>query len=283
MQAPRQTVTVQALRNARFVERIAHGWNPIIQFPFPICIPASAPTGSHCRCVRPTGQASFSLYIFGIGTVNRFRSIDTSVDAAAAQCVTTRIKIEKSEIGLPPVNFELLRTGKGTSGQWTIVRDPTALSGAALEQSSADETEDRYPVAIYGQLSLKNVEFRARFKIMSGSMRNAGIIVRFIDPNNYYVVSASALEGRVDLFRMVGGKPARIAGTEADVIRDHWHLIAVRADGQQFTVSMDNISLFAAPDRTFLVDGRMGLWTEEDNTTRFDSIEITALPWSETR
>jgi hypothetical protein len=218
------------------------------------------------------------VLLIGIGL-----AIGTRVDGAAAQGVTTRIKIEKSGIGLPPVDFELLQAGKGSSGQWTIVRDPTAITGAALEQSSADETENRYPVAIYEQLSLKNIEFRARFKIMSGSMRNAGIIVRFIDPNNYYVVSSSALEGRVDLFRMVGGKLARIAGTEADVIRDHWHLLAVLADGQQFTVSMDNVPLFTAPDGTFLVDGRIGLWTEEDNTTRFDSIEIIALPWSETR
>jgi hypothetical protein len=138
-------------------------------------------------------------------------------------------------------------------------------------------------VAIYEQVSLKNIEFRARFKILSGSMRNAGIIVRFIDPNNYYIASASALEGRVDLFRMVGGKLTRIAGTEADVIRDHWHLLAVLANGQQFTVSMENVPLFTASDRTFLVNGRVGLWTEEDNTTRFDSLEIAAPPWSETR
>jgi hypothetical protein len=46
---------------------------------------------------------------------------------------------------------------------------------------------------------------------------------------------------------------------------------------------MDNVPLFTASDRTFLVDGRMGFWTEEDNTTRFDSLEIAALPWLETR
>jgi hypothetical protein len=32
-----------------------------------------------------------------------------------------------------------------------------------------------------------------------------------------------------------------------------------------------------------LKDGRIGLWTEEDNVTRFDHLEITALPWSEER
>jgi hypothetical protein len=193
-----------------------------------------------------------SALLIGIGL-----AIGTRVDGAAAQGVTTRIKIEKSEIGLPPVNFELLRTGKGTSGQWTIVRDPTALAGAALEQSSADETENRYPVAIYKQLSLKNIEFRARFKIISGSMRNAGIILRFIDPNNYYVVSASALEGRIDLFRMVGGKLARIAGTEADAIRDNWHLLAVLADGQRRFSTRKNLEFSTRSPASSAPSGRL--------------------------
>jgi hypothetical protein len=244
--------------------------------------------GSDRVDVRPlpnsssAGRASLSLYIFASALLMGMSvSIGTPAIGAGVQDVTTTISISKSEIGLAPVNFELLRTGKGDMGQWTIVRDPTAKAGAALEQSSTDETEYRFPIALYEPLSLKNIELRARFKIISGSMHNAGIIVRFIDPENYYVVSASALEGRVDLFRMVGGKLARIAGTEAEVIRDHWYLLRVAADGDQFAVSLDSVPLFTAWDSTFLKDGRAGLWTEENNTTRFDWLEIVALPWSE--
>ena len=36
-------------------------------------------------------------------------------------------------------------------------------------------------------------------------MQAAGIAARFLDVDNYYVVSASALEERVDLFRIVNG------------------------------------------------------------------------------
>ena len=178
--------------------------------------------------------------------------------SAAAQDIKT-IQITKDQIGSLPTNFALFRTGKGGIGQWAVVHDPTALAGAALEQSSSDEAENRFPIAIYEPISLKNVELRARLKIVSGSMRNAGIIVCFVDPKNYYVVSASALEGRVDPFRVLGGKLARIAGTEADIVRDHWYRLAVLVDGDQFTVSLDNVPLFTAWDRTFLVNGGAGL------------------------
>jgi len=97
------------------------------------------------------------------------------------------------------------------------------------------------------------------------------------------VVSASALEERVDLFRVLAGKMERIGGTEADVVLNHWQMLGLVAQGDQFTVSLDNKWLFTVWDRTFSTDGRIGLWTEEDNVTRFDQFEIKALPWSEDR
>jgi hypothetical protein len=97
------------------------------------------------------------------------------------------------------------------------------------------------------------------------------------------VVSASALEERIDLFRVLAGKMERIGGTEAEVALNHWHKLGLVAQGDQFTVSLDNKWLFTVWDRTFLTDGRIGLWTEEDNVTRFDQLEIRALPWSEDR
>jgi hypothetical protein len=45
-------------------------------------------------------------------------------------------------------------------------------------------------------------------------------------------------------------------------------------------VSLDARPVFTAWDRTFPADGRIALWTEDDNITRFDQIEITPLPWS---
>jgi hypothetical protein len=57
--------------------------------------------------------------------------------------------------------------------------------------------------------------------------------------------------------------------------------IGVLAKGDKFTVSLDDAPLFTMWDRTFLRDGRIGLWAEEDNLTRFDQLEMTALPGSE--
>jgi hypothetical protein len=119
--------------------------------------------------------------------------------------------------------------------------------------------------------------------VIAGTTKTVGIAFRFLDPDNYYVLSANALEGRVDLFRILAGKMERIGGTDADVVLNHWHMLGLVAEGDQFTVSLDGDWVFTVRDRTFLADGRVGLWTEEDNVTRFDKLAITGLAWSEER
>ena len=193
------------------------------------------------------------------------------------------IDLGENRIGVPPEDFDFGITGQGQPGQWTVVRDVTAIDGAAIEQSSTDPTENRFPLAIYRRLSLKNLEASARLRLIKGTMQTAGIAFRFVNADNYYVVSASALEERVNLFRVLAGKMERIGGTEADVVLNHWQMLGLVAQGDQFTVSLDNKWLFTVWDRTFSTDGRIGLWTEEDNVTRFDQFEIKALPWSEDR
>jgi hypothetical protein len=194
------------------------------------------------------------------------------------------IDLEENRIGVPPLDdFDFGVTGGGQPGQWSVVRDVTAIDGVAIERSNTDPTEHRFPLAIYKPLSLKNLAASIRLKLINGTMQTAGLAFRFVNAGNYYVVSASALEERIDLFRVLGGKMERIGGTEADVALNHWHKLGLVAQGDQFTVSLDDAWLFTAWDRTFLTEGRVGLWTEEDTVTRFDQFEIKALPWSEDR
>jgi hypothetical protein len=196
---------------------------------------------------------------------------------------TTNVQIAKKELGTPPDDFDFLLTGDGEPGRWTVVRDTTAVDGIAIEHVSTDQHENRFPLAVYAPVSSRDFKVKVRFKIIKGTMQSAGIAVRFVDVDNYYVVAASALEERVDLFRVIKGKKERIWGTDADVFRDRWHLLEFQANDDQFTISLDLNWLFTAQDSTLLSDGRFGLWTEEDNVTRFDRLEIETFPASEKR
>jgi hypothetical protein len=43
-------------------------------------------------------------------------------------------------------------------------------------------------------------------------------------------------------------------------------------------VTFDGKTLFTATDRTFAGAGKFALWTKADSITRFDQIELKALP-----
>ena len=218
-------------------------------------------------------------------TLLRIISIAALVACMAAPSLAvdgqTTIAFAENRIGMPPADFDLGITGHGHPGKWTVVRDETAAGGLAIEQSSDDPTDDRFNFAVYQSLSLKNLVASTRFKLITGTMKSAGLVFRFRDASNYYILRANALEGRVDIFRMCDGEMKRVTGTDADVVLNHWQTLKLVANGDQFEVSLDNTSLFTGWDQTFLTDGRIGLWTQEDNVTRFDQLEITALPWSE--
>jgi hypothetical protein len=209
--------------------------------------------------------------------------VASAPDPAKTVGTTTTLDVTKSEIGTPPPDFDFLQTGEGEPGRWTVVRDVTAIDGTAIEHVSTDQHENRYSLAIYAPVSTKDFKLSVRFKIMKGTMQAAGVAVRFLDVDSYYLVSASALEERLDLYRIVNGKKERIWGTDADVVRDRWHLLELQATDDEFTFSLDRNWLFTARDSTLPGAGQIGLWTEEDNVTRFDRLEIEAFPASEKR
>ena len=96
-------------------------------------------------------------------------------------------------------------------------------------------------------------------------------------------MGASALEHRVDLLLFANGKSERIEGAEAEVTLNRWHTLKVTVNDDHFAVSLDNKVLFTTFDRARMKDGRIALWTQEDNVTRFDQIEIRVLPPTEWR
>ena len=66
-----------------------------------------------------------------------------------------------------------------------------------------------------------------------------------------------------------------VLGRTAAVTQDVHRYGFPRSDLQ---VTLDGRVLFTTFDRGRRKDGRIGLWTREDNVTRFDQIEIRALP-----
>jgi hypothetical protein len=159
-------------------------------------------------------------------------------------------------------DFTVRRTGEREAGQWAVIADPTAADGSAIAQVSKDRTDYRFPLAVYKPYSGKDVEVSVRFKPIAGTVDEAGgIAVRLSTPDDYYVAPANALEDNVRFYRVVKGRREheQLASANAKVEPNQWHTLALKAEGDRFTVSFDGKPLLSAQDGTFPDAGKVAL------------------------
>jgi hypothetical protein len=198
--------------------------------------------------------------------------------AASAAGGSVMIDLSGVPVGQLPAGFATARTGQGAAPVWAVLEDTSVEGGHVLAQTSADQTDYRFPLAIYDKVSAANVDVSVRFKAVAGRVdRAGGIAVRLTDAGNYYVVRANALEDNVNFYRVVQGSRRQIAGTSTKVASDVWHVLGLRAEADIFTISFDGKTLLTAKDSTFVNSGKAALWTKADSVTHFHALKITTL------
>jgi hypothetical protein len=191
----------------------------------------------------------------------------------------TRIDFEAAPVGALPPGVTAALTGSGGPVKWSVTDDPTAPAGPkVLTETSKDTTDYRFPLAIFDQPVLADLDVAARFKAVAGEVdRAAGIAVRLADRNNYYVVRANALEDDVRLYKVVAGQRRQFAGANVKVPSGTWQELRLLARGNHFEVFLEGKSLYSATDMTFAAAGHVALWTKADSVTYFDDLRIQPL------
>jgi len=203
----------------------------------------------------------------------------TVAGLAPALATAQGMSFADAPVGAVPKDFESMQTGPGQPGRWEIVEDDQASGGRALAQVSQDPTDSRFPLLIYMPTVPADVEVRTRLRPIAGKVDQAGgLAVRLLDPDNYYVVRANALEANVRFYKVVGGERQQLVGANLPVASNQWHELILRAQGERFTVTFDGKELFTAMDQTITSPGKVAFWTKADSITRFDSLEIKPLP-----
>jgi hypothetical protein len=203
-------------------------------------------------------------------------AVVAATDPADAQSQT--IDLSRQPLGAPPQDFEFWRAGEADPGHWTVVREAASDDGPSVQRSDGNH-DLRSSLAVCKTLSVVNAKVRVRFKLIDGSMPSAGIAVRVTSPNDYYLVRVSALELRLSLLHVVNGMSEEIAGVDADITQNHWQSLEVVVNSNSFKMSLDDRWALTAFDYGKPVGGHFGIWTERDDVTRFNRIEITPLTY----
>jgi hypothetical protein len=197
--------------------------------------------------------------------------------AGHAQDSQTAAEIVANGIEISPADCA---ASGATRRDWTVISDPTAASGKAIQHARATAAEAEDSLAICRSAALKNGDFSLRFKAISGASyhQGGGLALRMATPNDYYLVQVDALRDRVLLLQMSNGIAEEIVGVDADIAADVWHTLAVRAQDDRFAVFLDGAWIFTGYDKTFQHAGRIALWTEPGGITRFDRITMGPAP-----
>lgn len=202
--------------------------------------------------------------------------------ATGAAGQTRKVDFERETVGQPPSGFEFGLTAKrGAPGKWLVQQDQ---GGRVLAQLEADRTGSRFPVAVIKDLTAKDVDLSVRFKPVSGQVdKAAGLVWRYQDEDNYYIVRANANEDNVVLYKVEKGRrtdlplkgEGRAYGKPSKVPAGEWGTLRIVATGKLFEVYHNGTKLYEVEDETFTTAGKVGVWTKADSITWFDDLTVT--------
>jgi len=195
------------------------------------------------------------------------------------------VNFRRDKPGTVPRGWVVAMTHEGGAPKWEIVEDPSAPPPSrVLAQTSDDKTSGRFPLAIYQKAAFSDGTVSVRFKPVAGERdQAAGIVWRYKDPDNYYIVRANALEDNVVLYKVEGGKrislepkgtPSKSYGVKHKVPKQTWSALKVEFQGASFQVYFDEKKIMVVVDNTFSGAGMVGLWTKADSVTYFDDFRF---------
>ena len=178
-----------------------------------------------------------------------------------------------------PEGFQVGMTGTWKQTWWGVreIEGNSVLAHVGFW----DEDPDRvFPVAWVENSRAKDLTLSVRLfpveppaDVANAVHDGAGMIVRFRDPDNYYLLRAVPYETRVRFYKVVKGGRFTLAGSDVEVAAGRWHDLELRVRGNTFTASFDGTRLFTHQDDTFDQAGAFGLWCKPNNVTYYDDLK----------
>lgn len=189
-------------------------------------------------------------------------------------------------------DFRSALAGGGRPGDWTIVMDdvPSALAPLSsnapamnripvLSQQDTDPTDNRFPMLIYDKENFKDFQIKTRFKILSGQQEQmAGIVFRYQNESNFYVIRVSALGHDLRFYKYINGQFVDPTTVAANISIGDWHTFTVQCEGDQINCWIDDHLAMPLQTTPTIPSGKVGFWTMSDSLTHYGDTSIIYKP-----
>ncbi len=161
--------------------------------------------------------------------------------------------------------------------------DPASPPSASIPMTFFDikglakvTTSDHDTLLLLNKIQRETGEVAVRLKTLRvEGDQDAGVVVRYQDPRNFYVVVVSAKDESCALERVEDGKTKRIGAQDIPVSPLAWHELRVLFVQNRFTALLDGELVLGLKDSAFKKAGRIGLWSRAGSSILFDNFRIS--------
>ena len=183
--------------------------------------------------------------------------------------------------GLPP-NWTRADSSAG-SAKFLVRRDPTAPSRPnVFGQSASGPHQAGFPL-LYDKVVCRDGDLSVKFKI--GGMKpdqSAGLVFRYRDVQNYYLLNFSVDKKSISLVRVLNGVSSVIepegqrqpGALSYDLRSNQWYVAKIVFRGPRVRVLFGNRRLFEVQELRVPEAGKTGIWTRGETEASFDDFRI---------
>src|SRR5215469_11330502 len=191
-----------------------------------------------------------------------------------------------------PSNFLSAVGGQGKPGDWKVILDdtpsampsrkpgaPSVTQHSVVAQLARNAINEHFPMLVLNDDTFDDFKFSTRFKIAGGALAEmAGIVFRYQDEKNYYVLMASALDNRFWFFKVVNGQRGKLIGPQVAISENEWHEMSVQCEGNHIHCLLDGKELIPMITDSSFTSGKIGFWTKSDSISYFTDAKLTYTP-----
>lgn len=172
-----------------------------------------------------------------------------------------------------PQDLAVMQTDQ--PGTWVIKTDDSAPSPPNVLAVFPKNNNSTYHIQIMPDSPIiTEAEVSVKFKIMSGdNEEQAGLIVRFIDKNHYFVLIADPMNDRLSLCKSDIQFLVCNYESAAQISIGQWHTLKANISAQGIGGYLDDTELIKANNQ-YYQNGQIGLWTNGNTEAYFDDLKL---------
>jgi hypothetical protein len=195
-----------------------------------------------------------------------------------------RFSFSNTPANQAPEGFRSLVAGQGKPGDWRVISNESRPGAgpeesAVLAQLSREPSKNRVPMLIFEDETYSDFRLTTRFRIVGGALeQTAGVVFRFQNASNYFVVGADAIGKTFRCYKVENGSVKAPIGPEFAVSKDTWHTLTVQCEGTRVLCAIDGQDVIKLIDSGARRTGKVGFFTQSDSLAQFADARITYTP-----